>query len=73
MSVIKSLSVKHTATFKGEPLVIFRELPGADTELTPAQIRALADVLMTIADDCETHARGVRRYADRRREYPVEA
>lgn len=73
MSAIKGLAVKHTATFKGDPLVCFSDLPGADAELTPAQIRKLAAALLTIADDCEAHARSVRRYADRRCEYPVEA
>lgn len=73
MSAIKSLAVKHTATFKGEPLVVFSDLPGNGAELTPAQIRALAAALRTIADDCEAHARGVRRAIDRRQTYPVEA
>lgn len=73
MSTIKSLAVKHTATHKGDPLVVFSDLPGPGAELTPAQIRKLAAALLTIADDCESHARSVRRYADRRREYPVEA
>ena len=73
MSTIKTLAVKHTATFKGEPLVCFSNLPGDGAELTPAQIRKLAAALLTIADDCDAHARSVRRYADRRREYPVEA
>lgn len=73
MSTIKSLAVRHTATHKGNPLVVFGDLPGVDAELTPAQIRALAEALLTIADDCEAHARGVRRAIDRRQIYPVEA
>lgn len=73
MSTIKTLAVKHTATHKGDPLVCFSNFPGPDAELTPAQIRKLASALLSIADDCESHARGMRRYADRRREYPVEA
>ena len=72
MSTIKTLAVKHTATHKGDPLVVFSDLPGPDAELTPAQIRKLAAVLITIADDCESHARGVRRAIDRRQTYTVE-
>lgn len=72
MSTIKSLAVKHTATYKGDPLVVFSDLPGPDAELMPAQIRKLAAALIIIADDCESHARGVRRAIDRRQTYTVE-
>lgn len=71
MSSIKTLAVKHSATRKGAPLVVFRDLPWS-AELTPAQIRKLAAALITIADDCESHARGVRRAIDRRQTYTVE-
>lgn len=73
MSTIKTLAVKHTATHKGDPLVVFSDLPGSDAELTPAQIRKLAAALLIIADDCDAHARGVRRAIDRRQDYSVEA
>lgn len=72
MSTIKTLAVKHTATYKGDPLAVFSDLPGPDAELTPAQIRKLAAALIIIADDCESHARGVRRAIDRRQTYTVE-
>ena len=68
----KILMVKHTATHNGLPLVCFANLPGPDAELTPAQIRRLATALLTIADDCDAHARSIRRGVDARREYPVE-
>lgn len=73
MSTLSTLSVKHTATFQGAPLVCFSDLPGPDAELTPAQIRALAATLLTIAEDCEAHARGIRRALDVRRDYPIGA
>lgn len=71
MSAIKTIAVKHTATFNGEPLVCFRNLPGDDAELRPAQIRELAAALLTIANDCDAHAKSIRRGVDIRREYPV--
>jgi len=71
MSTIKTLAVKHTATRHGLPLVSFVNLPGPDPDLTPDAIRQLAAALLTIADDCEAHHRGVRRAVDVRREYPV--
>jgi hypothetical protein len=71
MSTIKKLAVKHTATFKGEPLVCFRNLPGDDAELRPAQIRDLAAALLIIANDCDAHAKSIRRGVDICREYPV--
>lgn len=71
MSALKSLSVKHTATYKGDPLVVFDNLPGQGAELTPAALRALAAAFLVIADDCEAHRRSTRRYADIRRDYEV--
>ena len=73
MTAIKTLAVKHTQTFKGEPLVCFANFPGPDPDLRPQQIRALAAALLVIADDCEAHARSIRRYGDRRSEYAVGA
>ena len=69
----KILMAKHTATYKGDPLVCFSNLPGPDAELTPEAIRDLAAALLAIADDCEAHARSIRRGVDVRREYPVGA
>ena len=68
----ETLMVKHTATHKGDPLVCFTNLPGEDAELTPEAIRHLAAALLAIADDCEAHARSIRRGVDVRREYQVE-
>lgn len=71
MSTLTKLTVKHTATRHGNPLVCFADLPGPDAELTPAQIRGFAAALLAIADDCDAHARGIRRGIDSRREYQV--
>lgn len=66
------VTVKHTATQDGAPLVCFTNLPGPDVELAPEAIRHIAAALMTIADDCEAHARSIRRGVDVRRQYTVE-
>lgn len=69
----KILMVKHTATRKGDPLVCFSNLPGPDAEMTPEALRHLACALQAVADDCEAHARSIRRGVCVRREYPVGA
>jgi len=49
------------------PLVDIAGLPCAD--LTPEQLRALADTLRRIADDCEAQPMGKKHYRAQRREY----
>lgn len=54
---MNALHVKHTLTYRGEPLAVVDNLPGAYAELRPEQLRRLASALMSAADDCEKHAR----------------
>lgn len=68
----KKLRVKHTVTYKAEPLVCFSNLPGFDAELTPAQIRALAAAMLEAASDCEKLAEHTRWYGPERREYGLQ-
>lgn len=51
---MRTLTAKLTRTRHGEPLACL-DLPGDGAELTPAQLRGLAHVLMELATDCEAH------------------
>jgi hypothetical protein len=66
------LLVKHTVSYKGDPLVCFQNLPGFDAEMTPEQIRRLAATMLTAAAECETLREQTLWYGPQRREYPVE-
>lgn len=57
-----TLQVKFTRDRNGSPLAIIRNLPGADAELTPPQMRALAMTLMEAASDCRHQEPGFGRY-----------
>lgn len=70
---LKTLQVKHTATYKGEPLACIDRLPGDGAEMTPAQIRRLAAALLAAADECEILHDTTRRHVPVRREYPLGA
>ncbi len=51
------LTVTHTKTFDGRPLLaVVDGLPGAGAELTSARMRALAAELLAGADECERRA-----------------
>lgn len=56
----------------GGPLATVEGLPGDGAELRPHDLRALADMLLRVASDCEarktTHRRG-RALPDERRTY----
>lgn len=61
----KLLSVRHTRCRHGKPLCVIENLPGEGCEATPAQMRALAQVLIQAATDCEqrkTKLHETRRY-----------
>lgn len=49
----KHLDVLLTQTHDRKPLAQVRNLPGCDADMTPQQLRALAAVLCTAADECE--------------------
>ncbi len=52
------------------PLVTV-DLPGVGADLTPAQLRALANVLVQIAADAERQPMEPRRYSRKQRHYPL--
>lgn len=54
----RTLIVKHTKDRHGAPLACVHNLPGDGAEMSPAQLRRLADTLLIIAD--ETDKRGER-------------
>lgn len=63
------LDVVLTQTYDRKPLVQVRNLPGLDADLTPQQLRALADVLCTAAKECEAQPMSPKRFLRRKREY----
>ena len=63
------LDVLLTQTHDGKPLAMVRNLPGRDADLTPQQLRALAAVLCSAADDCEAQPMAIKRFSRRKREY----
>lgn len=66
-----TLLVKHTLTWRDEPLLCFRNLPGYDAEMLPAAVRALAAAMLRAADDCEALRAEARRYGPQVREYAL--
>jgi hypothetical protein len=69
MSHPLTLRVRHTESYRNTPLACIENMPGPDPDLSPAQLRALAKALQSIADDCEMLHRTARRYGPHRREY----
>lgn len=62
MPLPNALTVKHTRTYQGLPLVHFTNFPGPDPELTPAQVRALAESLLAVATEAEALAPSINDY-----------
>lgn len=60
-------------TYERKPLAVVDGLPGGCAELTPAQLRALADGLLRIAADAEAQPMAPRAYMRKRREYPMQS
>jgi len=50
---VSELRVSFAEDRHGRPLVIVRNFPGIDAEMTPKQLRSLADALYMAADDAE--------------------
>lgn len=69
----KILKVKHCRTHDGKPLATIDGLPGEMADLRPAQLRAYAAAMLTIADDCDARPMGPRTYREHRTEYAVDA
>ena len=53
MSGAMHIVVTHGLTRDGKPLATVEGLPGAGTDLTPLEMRALAQALQQAARDCE--------------------
>lgn len=68
-----TLRTTLTQTHRGDPLAVVDGLPGGSAELTPAQLRALAQALTKIAADCEARPRRRGVLLTVRREYVVSA
>ncbi len=58
-------------THQREPLAVIDGLPGGGAELTPAQLRALAETLVRIAADAEAQPMTARHFMRKRREYSL--
>lgn len=69
----KQLNVLLTQTRDRKPLALVRNLPGGDADMTPQQLRALAAVLCTAADECEAQPMTAKRFSQRKREYSLAA
>lgn len=55
----RTLRVKHSATFNGQPLACLENLPGLFADLRPESLRSLAAALVQTAADCEAiHEQG---------------
>ena len=67
----KHLDVLLTQTHDRKPLALVRNLPGCDADMTPQQLRALASVLCTAADECETQPMNPKHFSQRKREYAL--
>lgn len=50
---LRVLRVSFTEDRHGRPLVIVRNFPGLDAEMSPALLRSLAEALAMVADECE--------------------
>lgn len=69
----KQLNVLLTQTRDRKPLVLVRNLPGCEADMTPQQLRALAAVLCTAADECEAQPMTAKHFSQRKREYLLAA
>lgn len=67
----KELRVQLTQSRDHQPLVTVRNLPAADSDLTPAQLRALAAALKRAAADCEAQEFDAKHYRPTERSYPL--
>lgn len=68
----RELTVVLTKDRHGEPLAVVRNLPGLDAEMTPSQMRFLAEALLVAADECESRPTGDG-FSEVTRQYPIAA
>ena len=69
----RTLQATLTQTHDGRPLAVVDGLPGEGADITPAQLRALAEGLLRIADDAEARPMGPRSFRRQRRQYSLDA
>ena len=67
----QALTATLSQTHQRQPLAVIEGLPGGSAELTPAQLRALAEGLLRIAADAEAQPMGTRAFMRKRREYSL--
>lgn len=70
---MRALSVTLTATRDGAPLATVEGMPGDGAELRPAELRALAEALLRVADDADARplAHRGKRLPPSKRAYPL--
>lgn len=67
------LRVRLTETRHKEPLAMLCNLACLDADMTPAQLRQLAQALLSAADDCEARPIDQHHFTFTEREYPIAA
>ncbi len=65
------LVVLHTLTLDGAPMATIENFPGMDADMTPAQMRSLANALMIAANDCELMPSSVKNFRCQMRSYSL--
>jgi len=65
------LTVVLTQTYDRKPLAIVRKLPGFDAEMTPSQMRVLADALYRAAEECESKPMGKKAFMQVTKSYSL--
>jgi hypothetical protein len=63
------LTVVLTQTYDLKPLAVVRSLSGLDAELTPCQLRAVAEVLRAVAEECESRPMGKKAFVQVTKNY----
>lgn len=58
------LTATHVLDRHGQPLVVLEFLPGLYAERYPSELRALARLLITAANDADQGASGRRQYPE---------
>ena len=66
-----ALHATLTKTFGGVPVATVDNLPCGPVELLPSQLRALANALQRIADDCEAQQVGAADWTPTLIDYPL--
>lgn len=68
----KALKIQLTQDRHQKPLAVVRNFPGGDAEMSPIQLRAMAEALNKAATDCEAQPMGPRTFKAKEWRYPLE-